>query len=345
MADELNNFERLKEYLGIVVEMEQEIFMQDYTIRAMINKRDALGHRQKIEQPCKPEADVSADDGLLLPLIGGGLVVALLVFAWSVYSLGWGYAMIDMDVAVPALLLSIAALVFLLRKLPDAIRAWQFSRLRQKNYTKAMVAYTKAMVDYKKQNDADQQRVKNELAQKAALEPSIQAMQRQNSESRTTLQKIYDRGIIFPKYRNLIMMCSIYEYFCSGRCTTLEGHEGAYNVLEMEIRLDRIITQLDKVIAQLGAIQQNQYVLYSAIQESNQRSEQLLASVNQLVGGVQELNSQSRIMGDRLSSLQQSSALTAYHAERVQKELSYMNRMDYLTGRNDNAGLYNRPPT
>lgn len=125
------------------------------------------------------------------------------------------------------------------------------------------------MTRYQTNVTDDRQRLGIELAKKAALEPSIRAMQLQNATSRETLRKIYDRGIIFPKYRNLIMMCSIYEYFCSGRCTTLEGHEGAYNILEMEIRLDRIITQLDKVITQLGAIQQSQYMLYSAIQESN----------------------------------------------------------------------------
>mgnify|MGYP001864484039 FL=1 len=82
---------------------------------------------------------------------------------------------------------------------------------------------------------------------------------------------IYDKNIIFPKYRRLPLVCSLYEYFCSGRCSTLEGHEGAYNILEMEIRLDRIITQMDMVITRLESIRDGQYVLYSAIQDSNRK--------------------------------------------------------------------------
>ena len=45
----------------------------------------------------------------------------------------------------------------------------------------------------------------------------------------------------------MVMVCSLYEYVCSGRCDTLAGHEGAYNIWEMEIRLDKIVTQLGLV--------------------------------------------------------------------------------------------------
>src|SRR5699024_4797839 len=77
--------------------------------------------------------------------------------------------------------------------------------------------------------------------------------------------------------------------FCSGRCSTLEGHEGAYNILENEIRLDRIITQFDKAISLLGQIRQNQFMLYSAINESNNRISGLMASVNNMSDKLKEI--------------------------------------------------------
>lgn len=67
-------------------------------------------------------------------------------------------------------------------------------------------------------------------------------------------------------------MCSLYEYICAGRCSTLEGHEGAYNLYETEMRLDQIITRLDKVIANLGAIRENQFMLFSAIQDMKSKT-------------------------------------------------------------------------
>lgn len=115
----------------------------------------------------------------------------------------------------------------------------------------------------------------------------------------------------------------------------------------MEIRLDRVITQLDQVIAKLGAIQANQFTLYSAIQESNQRSAQILESSTRMADQLQNIGSHMEIQSAQfqaqLADLQKTSALTAYHTERTQKELAYMNRMDYLTGQNDGV-FFNQPP-
>ncbi len=71
-------------------------------------------------------------------------------------------------------------------------------------------------------------------------------------------------------------MCSLYEYFISGRFTELTGPDGAYNRYETEIRLDRIITKLDVIIHKLDAIKANQYMLFTALQEGNQLTKQLL---------------------------------------------------------------------
>lgn len=84
-----------------------------------------------------------------------------------------------------------------------------------------------------------------------------------------TLKELYDMNIIFPKYRNLVAISQIYEYFMSGRCTQLEGHEGAYNIFESELRQNIIINKLNDVLNQLEQIKQNQYMIYQAIQEAN----------------------------------------------------------------------------
>ncbi len=151
------------------------------------------------------------------------------------------------------------------------------------------------------------------------------------------------------------MVASLYEYFLSGRCDSLEGANGGYNLLEMEIRMDRIIVQLDKVIAKLGSIQANQWSLYAAIQDGNRQIQTLTESVNRVAGNISALDSNISNLGrsisngidrqnSRLSAIQKSSELTAYYAERNQKELEYMNRMDYLCGRNSDT-FFNVPPS
>ena len=120
---------------------------------------------------------------------------------------------------------------------------------------------------------------KQRVAQEKALIPTYRKQETlfaQNIASCTEiLNQLYSADIIFPKYRNLIAISQIYEYFMSGRCTQLEGHEGAYNIFETEIRQNIIISQLNTVIDNLEEIKNTQYMIYDAIQESNQ----LLANI------------------------------------------------------------------
>ena len=91
------------------------------------------------------------------------------------------------------------------------------------------------------------------------------------------LSRVYNIGVLFPKYHNINAVCSIYEYFVSGRCSQLTGHEGAYNLYESEIRANLIIEKLDDRILSLERIKGNQYMLYSAINEGNRKMDRLIA--------------------------------------------------------------------
>ena len=83
--------------------------------------------------------------------------------------------------------------------------------------------------------------------------------------SREALEKLYALNFIYPKYRTLPALTSICEYFMSGRCTALEGPNGAYNLYENELRMNTIISQLSTIIENLEAIKQNQYMLYQQV--------------------------------------------------------------------------------
>lgn len=83
--------------------------------------------------------------------------------------------------------------------------------------------------------------------------------------SKEALEKLYALNFIYPKYRTLPALTSICEYFISGRCTTLEGPNGAYNLYENELRMNTVISQLNAIIENLEAIKQNQYMLYQQV--------------------------------------------------------------------------------
>lgn len=129
-------------------------------------------------------------------------------------------------------------------------------------YEKQLVAYSEEVADYESRGKA----VMHELFDaKWNLEEA--------------LISLYEEGIIYSKYRNLVAVSTIYEYLASGRCDQLEGPNGAYNLYEMELRENIVIGQLSTITEHLEQIKENQYTLYYEIQNANRNSESMLSSI------------------------------------------------------------------
>lgn len=140
------------------------------------------------------------------------------------------------------------------------------------------------------------------------------------TNTQTELDILYASNFIYPKYRNLIAVASMYEYLDSGRCNSLEGADGAYNIYELEVRLDRIITKLDIIISNLEQIRSNQYYLYTAIKEMQPHIDRV---TNAIIENTNKLN-----------EVAVNTAVTAYTAQVIERNQYY--------GRNwnDNRGVY-----
>lgn len=91
-------------------------------------------------------------------------------------------------------------------------------------------------------------------------------------ESESLLNDFYSVGLIYPKYRSLIPMASISEYFEAGRCSTLGE---AYNIFEMERKLGTIIDKLDEISSQ-------QRLVYEAVEASDKTIQNMSQTVNRL---------------------------------------------------------------
>lgn len=122
----------------------------------------------------------------------------------------------------------------------------------------------------------------------AALRPKLAQAQQNLRTTQDILQRFYAQNVIHPKYRNFIAVSTMYGYFDTGRCTALQGHGGAYDTYENELRQNMIISKLDVVIEKLDQIADNQYALYEAMRECNQN----IASVNDGLRSLQDTNNQ-----------------------------------------------------
>lgn len=97
------------------------------------------------------------------------------------------------------------------------------------------------------------------------------------------LSKMYSFNVVHNKYCSLIPIITFYEYFEVGRCNSLKGDRGAYNIFENELRQNTIINKLEDIISRLDLIQQTQYMLYESIQTANRISNEILIQNDRLI--------------------------------------------------------------
>ena len=134
-------------------------------------------------------------------------------------------------------------------------------------------------------------RYNEELAQKQIwIEPIINNAKKEFNEyivpncqkTDDLIEKLYTLDIIHPKYRNFMAIAQIYEYLETGRCDTLEGPNGAYNLYEQELRQNIIIDHLEQVIDKLDILNQTMSRVCDAINESNRLLSNIASTVSRI---------------------------------------------------------------
>ena len=146
--------------------------------------------------------------------------------------------------------------------------------------------------------------------------------------------EMYSCGIIFEKYRNFVSVSSFYEYISSGRCETLEGANGAYNLYENELRMNMVIGQLNQVIESLEEIKQNQYMIYSAINETNKQLSKLNSSMSSVISTLSSIKADTSDMKSYMSKIADNTEVIAYNTEKTafyaKKNAELTNALGYM---------------
>lgn len=241
--------ERLKQYLKDVYTVEKELYCAQRAVQELEGKIE----KAKIKPRPYPKSRFDQSDKMIRNFLIGAIIGAVVGIAIALYN-GYEFNIFDGD--------SWTTMI-----------KWAFIV----GIGGAGLGYIKAKQEMEwaeaKRIARDKEAEEQYLNAINTLVPSYQATQHVYAQSiascEKTLEQLYSSDIIFSKYRNLVAVSQFYEYFMSGRCTTLEGHEGAYNLYENEARQNIIITKLDRVINLLEEIRDTQYQLLEAISESN----------------------------------------------------------------------------
>lgn len=126
--------------------------------------------------------------------------------------------------------------------------------------------------------------------------------------------ELYSYNIIFDKYRNIVALSTFYEYFMAGRCETLEGVNGAYNIYENEVRLDTIVTKLEEISTKLDEIKENQYMIYNKLVSIESSLESLNSSLKQAISSLNSIKTNTTNMNKFLDNISKNTAVIAHNS-------------------------------
>lgn len=282
----------LLSYVKQVMDLETSIYtnqrLQDGWFDSLVEHAPKIPKEPKKETallpPFKPTTPVLDKKPMLTTVIECGfgillIIIGILLFADGGFSIVGGFG--SLLLGIP---LTIAG-----AKHPGAVKeiADKYAA-DMEEYNKEMDVYNKrsaeAEAEWQRQEQTYQsEKEKADQETKKYLDVCHQSLENiDNAEwmLKDALEKLYDLDVIYPKYRNLVAVTTIYEYLVSGRCDTLDGANGAYNLYEMELRQNIIIGQLSSILDSLEQIKNNQYTLYNEITESNRKSEKLLSNIS-----------------------------------------------------------------
>lgn len=321
----------------IVVEAEASVKMREVSRKVPCKPKDL---RLSIKKPVEPVQikDTSAKKFIL---IGCAVLLATVAFAVLAYtssvkstpqSPGSGLTILAGGCALVLFFIGLFCVLLGVSKrqaekesneqarsgYKKANEAYQFELQRaEEEYDNAIRAYNDSEEAYARDYKTAKEGYEKAKAGVETLKPVL-------AETTMLLEQLYSNDLIYPKYRNLAAIATMYEYFASGRVTELTGPHGAYNLYEQELRQNLIINQLDKIASHLEEIRDNQYVLYEAVCQSNQ-------ALSEVVGELKSINSGMKVVAAQTKGFASSTRTAAFHSEIIAKNTEAIKYIELVT--------------
>lgn len=305
MANVVLKGQGLKNYVSVVCAMEQNLYRQKKAVREVENRISFLANPYVTPAPTAPKMANKRGGFILYLVIGGFFALATLESLGSLFG----------------------TIVFGFLAFWPLSAAWgcieDNNRIEAEN-RKCQDSYRKALEEHRKsENRAAAQR---KMAQ--ILGARLREMQAGVNEMERDLNRAYSCNVIYPTYRNLVAVTSFHDYLQSNRCDRLDGHEGAYNLFNVESRLDKIITRLDLIGSQLEAIRNTQYMLYTTMKESNRQLEILNGAARDMAQRIDTMAAGAAVTNAKLEKLNYNAELIRFNTEQTRQEIQLRNRMD-----------------
>ena len=269
-----------KEYLKNVLELESLRLEQQLELEDIKEKADVDIDRviSKIPIPTKRQFNETAVEDTKSTYLGKGIsylllsIFGLLAIVGSIVILvmARGNSAFEIIIIIICLII-LAALDFLgFVKSSSYFSDYKYDETYETKLSRYKTHKQQCLAFYEQQYEEEMKmyeiqvsNLKRNLVQaKNLLQAKYEELQDIHNKTEETLEKLYDFDIIYPKYRDIVALSSINEYFDSGRCDSFTGPNGAYNMYENEVKQNLIISNLESICINLESIKNNQFTLY-----------------------------------------------------------------------------------
>ena len=232
---------------------------------------------------------------IIKSLIIGAIVPVAVYLIWIIYVIispnltTWGIMIRNIIFAIVATI--IITIIITNKEIKDIINKRNREVIAHKNSMERVII----------EKEEERVRLKEANKKKEFLTLQYNEILETMKKTEEVRKEYYKDSFIFPKYLNMLAINQILEYLQSGRCDSLTGPDGAYNLFENELRLNKIIGRLDIVIDQLEEIKNIQYMIYEELTKVNK-------NLNDILG---ELDYNSK----QLDNIAVSSSIAAYNSQ------------------------------
>lgn len=160
--------------------------------------------------------------------------------------------------------------------------SYKIGNENQIEYTPGNEVYDTFMHIYTQNYNADL-KVKEEMfaPQIRKLTEEYETYIKQNLLNTTrVLSELYDKNFIHPKYQNFIAISQLYDYINIGRCSELNGPDGAYNLYDLEKNNGLLVSELNISLFKLEKYESTMYTLVDLLRKNDKIISKIFTEIN-----------------------------------------------------------------
>lgn len=301
MANELATSKDITNYLKHVFDLEKMLYQQNEILEHLRDSIGSVNYQMKLEPEIYQEKRPSVVGGIITSIVCAAF--AILVYYGYVFlkspeggAPGW-FLNIMLGIIGIFVCFMVGGIILVVSNVVQTQSYNQQVRITNQENIEGIQRYRKNLLEKGK-----------------TLNDEYALLADERKKTKAVLNKFYSTNVIYPKYRSLPAIASLFEYMLSERCYGLTGHEGAYNLYENELRLGHIISTLDSISSDIKEIKQNQRMLYDVVSESQKMTKSMFE--------------QQVMNGQVLCDIRKSNQIMQYNQSQIANRMEHMHWLE-----------------